>query len=244
MGDGVNRGCNSEAVDDQPAAQARTARRRADTYRLLAGVFNAEPTAEMLDALLRPEAVEAFETLGATFPAELDQMEADLGKDRLVEELACEYARLFIGPGKHVGPHESLHRDDHAVGLWGPSTAEVKRFIEHHGLGYEERFKGMPDHISAEFQFMAELANAEADAIEGGKDAEAIQSQEIQRVFHQEHVSCWVPSFCDKVIELTQFDFYRTFARMAKTLCSVEAVAFGATEGEHQGGPDQKDVES
>ena len=104
---------------EQPAARAQTARRRADTYRLLADVFNAEPTAEALDALRRPEAVKAFEALGATFARELDQMESELGKDRLVEELQCEFARLFLGPGKHVGPYESLHRGDQVPGRTG-----------------------------------------------------------------------------------------------------------------------------
>ncbi len=221
-------------ANEQPAARALDARRRADTYRFLAEVFAAEPTAKMLDSLRRPEAVKAFETLGAAFAVELDRMETDLGKDRLAEELGFEYTRLFIGPGKHVGPHESLHRDDHPPEHWGPSTAAVKRFIEHHGLSYEEGFGGMPDHISAEFQFMAELAAAEADALEEGKDAKATQAREIQRVFHKEHIACWVPTFCDKVIELAEFDLYRDFARMAKMLCELEAVAFGETEAPEQ----------
>jgi len=233
-----------QGAHEQTAARALTARRRADTYRLLADVFNAEPTAQMLDSLRRPEPAKAFEALGATFTAELERMEVDLGKERMVGELACEYARLFIGPGKHVGPYESLHRNDHPPEHWGPSTAEVKRFIEYHGLGYEEGFKGMPDHISAEFQFIAELAGAEADAIRQGKDAEAIQARQIQRVFHDEHVSRWVPSFCDKVIEIARFDFYRDFARMAKALCEVEAVAFAAAETERQAGPDRGGVKS
>ena len=208
---------------DEQAARATTARRRGDTYRLLADVFNAEPTAETLDSLRQPEAVEAFEALGATFVAELDRMEADLGKDALVEELECEYARLFIGPGKHVGPYESLHRDDHSPGHWGPSTAEVKRFIEHHGLSYDVEFKGMPDHISAEFHFMAVAARAEADAVERGEEAEAAQANRMQRVFYKEHISRWVPSFCDKVIQQAEFEFYRDFARMTKLLVEVDA---------------------
>ena len=231
-------------ADEQAAARAIATRRRGDTYRLLADVFNAEPTAEMLDSLRQPEAVEAFEAMGTTFPAELDRMEADLGKQALVEELECEYARVFIGPGKHVGPYESLHRDDHPAEHWGPSTAEVKRFIEHHGLGYDVGFKGMPDHISAEFQFMAELAGAEADAIEAGKGTEAQQAQEIQRVFHQQHVSRWVPAFGDKVIEIARLDFYRDFARMAKTLCEVETNSFGAAESQRQGETHQEGVNS
>ena len=212
---------DSQGVDARGGA-ALTARRRADVYRLLADVFNAEPTAEMLDSLRRPEVVNAFEPLGITFAEELDRLEADLGKDRLLEELQCEYTRLFIGPGKHVGPYESLHRDDHPSGHWGPSTAEVKRFVEHHGLSYEQEFHGMPDHISAEFQFISMLADAEAEALERGEDEKADQAAKIRRTFHLEHVVRWVAVFCDKVVEAAAFCFYKDFARMAKALVEID----------------------
>jgi TorA maturation chaperone TorD len=188
----------------------------------LADVFYLAPKAEMLDSLRRPEAVKAFQTLGVTFAAELDRMEADLGKDRLVEELGCEYTRLFIGPGRHIGPYESLHRSDYPPEHWGPSTAEVKRFIEHHGLGYEDGFKGMPDHISAEFQFISMLADAEADAVEQAENEKVDQAREIQRIFHREHIARWVPVFCDKVVELANLAFYRDFARMAKAVVEAD----------------------
>lgn len=221
---------DSQGTHQQPAVCAAAERRRADTYRLLADVFNAEPTAEMLDSLRRGEAVRAFEALGATLTAELERMEADLGRDRMVEELACEYARLFIGPGKHVGPYESLHRNDHPSEHWGPSTAEVKRFIEHHGLGYQQGFKGMPDHVSAELQFISMLAHVEAEAIERGENEKADQAREIQRIFHREHIVRWVPVFCDKVVELANHAFYRDFARMAKAVVEADSGELSARQ--------------
>jgi len=220
---------DSQNVDARTAA-VQTARRRADVYRLLADVFNTEPTAEMLDSLRRPEVAKAFEPLGITFAEELGRMEADLGKDRLLEKLQCEYTRLFIGPGRHVGPYESLHRDDHSPGHWGPSTAEVKRFIEHHGLSYEPGFHGMPDHISAEFQFVSMLADAEAAAVEQGEDEKADQAGKIRRTFHREHVACWVPAFCDKVLEAATFDFYKDFAHMAKAVVEIDTGEFSTGE--------------
>ena len=211
-----------KSIDKSAPARSQAARGRADTYRLLASVFHAEPTAEMIDRLRRPETAAPFKAMGAMFPAELDRLLASSGTQGTIEELACEYTRLFLGPGKHVGPHESLHRDDHPAQHWGPSTAEVKRFIEHHGLAYDPEFTGMPDHIAVEFQFMAEMAGAEADAIERGQHAEAAQAREIQRVFHEEHLSRWIPKFCDKVIELANLDFYKDFARMAAALVEAE----------------------
>ena len=213
-----------QCVDEQSTQRAITAHRRADTYRMLADVFNAEPTVQMLDSLMSPEAAKAFLALEVTFAAQLDRMEADLGRDRLVEELECEYTQLFIGPGKHVGPYESLHREDSPPGHWGSSTAEVKRFIEHHELSYDDRFQGMPDHISAEFQFISLLADMEAEALERGRNDDADQAREIQRTFHRDHISRWVPVFCDKVVAAADLDFYRDFARLAKAVVESDTV--------------------
>ena len=61
-------------------------------------------------------------------------------QDQLLEDLAVEYARLFLGPAKHISPHESIHhqRDDGDWGShWGGSTVEVKKFIESTGLEYK-----------------------------------------------------------------------------------------------------------
>lgn len=207
---------------EQTDGRSPAARRRADTYRLLAEVFGTEPTAEMLDRLRRPEVVEAFDSLGLGFAGELDRMEADLGRHGLVDELQCEYTRVFLGPGKHVGPYESLHRDDHPAQHWGPSTAEAKRFIEHHGLGYDERFRGMPDHVSAEVQFISMIADVEADAIERGEHERADHAREIQRTFFREHIVRWVPKFCEKVIEQANFDFYKGFARITKAVVEAD----------------------
>ncbi len=230
MGDEMNSENNPSGVVGQPADRSATASRRADTYRLLAEVFAAEPTAELLNRLRRPEVVEAFESLDVNVATELDRLEADLGEEGLIDEFQCEYARVFLGPGKHVGPHESLHRDDQPAQHWGPSTAEVKRFIEHHGLSYDEGFGGMPDHISVEFQFISMLADVEADAIEQANDEKADQALEIQRTFHREHIVGWVPTFCDKVIEVATLDFFKSFAHFTKAVVEADAAESSTSE--------------
>ena len=222
---------NPNDLGEQMDVGSAPLRRRAETYRLLAAVFGTEPTAEVLDRLRHPDVVEAFESLGVNVAMELDRLEAEPGgRQGLVDEIQCEYTRVFVGPGKHVGPYESLHRDDHPAQHWGPSTAEVKRFIEHHGLSYDEEFQGMPDHISIEFQFIAMLADVEADAIERGEHEKVGQSREIQRTFYREHIVGWVPTFCDKVVECTKLEFYKSFARIAKAVVEADAAEFSTSE--------------
>lgn len=215
---------NGSTGDGQPGFErALAARRRADTYRLLAEVFAAEPTSEMIDSLRQLDVVSAFQSVGIEIADELNRLENQHGRSGMLEELQCEYTRLFLGPGKHVGPYESLHRPDEQPQYWGPSTATVKRFIEHHGLSYDTDFHGMPDHISAEFQFIAVIAEAEAEAIDQGDEDTANQARQIQQVFHREHIACWVPGFCDKVVELAELDFYREMAKLAKAVVELDA---------------------
>ena len=89
---------DSQGADEQRASRALTSRRRADTYRLLADVFNAEPTAQMLDSLRRLEVAKAFEALGATFAAELERTRKLLDRRRSL--LAGSPAAVVPGSGE------------------------------------------------------------------------------------------------------------------------------------------------
>jgi len=85
----------------------------------------------------------------------------------LAEDLAVEFTRLFIGPGPHISPHESVNTETHDVkeaALWSAQTVKVKKFIEAAGLEYDDSFSGMPDHVTAELEFMQRLAAKEAEA--------------------------------------------------------------------------------
>lgn len=79
-----------------------------------------------------------------------------LNEAKLLEDLAIEYSRLFIGPGRHISPHESVHlKEEGGRGLlWGEAAVKVKKFIEFSGLHYKPEYSGMPGHISVELEFM------------------------------------------------------------------------------------------
>jgi TorA maturation chaperone TorD len=139
--------------------------------------------------------------------------------------LAVEYARLFVGPGKHISPHESVHheREDGDWGrLWGAATVEVKAFIEVTGLGYDDSYKGMPDHISAELELMEKLTENESQAWSGDDEEGARQCVDVERRFIEEHLIHWVPTFCDKVIEAAELSFYRELAALTKRFIELE----------------------
>jgi TorA maturation chaperone TorD len=123
--------------------------------------------------------------------------------------MALEFTRLFIGPGKYIPPYESVHREGV---LFGKVSSEVKRIIETSGLKYRSEFTGLPDHIGVEFEFMARLLQAKGNA--SGDERKRIEK--LEKKFIQEHLTTWVPLFCDKVIEDAKLDFFKEVANRTK----------------------------
>jgi TorA maturation chaperone TorD len=162
-----------------------------------------------------PEFLDTLAELGVRF--EDDFLERP--EEELAEDLAEEYAHLFLGPGKHISPHESVHheRDGGDWGqLWGRSTVEVKKFIESTGLSYDSSYTGMPDHISVELEFMEALARHEEQAWSEDDEEEAFRCLAMERRFLEEHLNRWVPAFCDKVTAAAELSFYRELAGLTR----------------------------
>lgn len=200
---------------------AEMATARANVHGLLADVFRAEPSQAFLAKLGAPEFSGALHALDIS----LEDMFEHTTLAELNETLSLEYARLFLGPGSHISPHESMHvaaRFGEQNSLWGPATVAVKKFIEGTGLRIAESFSGMPDHISAEFEFMQQLALKEAEAWTLGQGELGRNILKIEKRFFDEHVSQWVGNFCDKVIAATRDPFYSRFAEVTQGFIAFE----------------------
>ena len=202
-----------------------TAKARANIYGLLAAVFRAEPTVALVQEIMSPAFSGVLSNLGHSLS---DSFREDSARD-LAADLALEYTRLFIGPGPRISPHGSLHVDLGNASenmLWSRQTVAVKRFIEATGLHYDEEFSGMPDHISAEFEFMAKLAQREAASWAEGDEEDACWCRETQEKFLKEHIQSWVPRFCDKLVALAEKPFYRQIAEVTKVFLGFEREEF------------------
>lgn len=200
---------------------AEMATARANVYGLLANVFREEPSDILLSQLMAPEFSGAMNTLGLS----LDDMSNNRPQDQLLEDLGIEYSRLFFGPGHHISPHESLHvkaRFGEENEFWGTSTVAVKKFMEGAGLKVADSFIGMPDHITAEFEFMQRLLENEAGAWCDGNQDLASNIQNIESRFYGEHISQWVSQFCDRVVAATENPFYEKFAEITKAFMEFE----------------------
>ncbi|MFQ5875863.1 MAG: molecular chaperone [Dehalococcoidia bacterium] len=189
---------------------------RHDTYGFFAGIFREELTLGQIEELLETG---LLDLLGEA-DCQIDpQFFTEKPLERVEEELACEYAALFIGPGQHVSPYESIYVPDTTgrVGAyWGECTADMKRWVERYGLEIAERFASIPDHISIELEFMQKIIEQENDAWER-EDMEAVKRWiEVERTFFNTHLITWVPEFCERAIEAASLDFYREIARLAR----------------------------
>lgn len=197
------------------------AKQRSSIYGLLATVYRQEVNSDFLSQIRDPRFLGVLCELGVDWSGDLFEKP----DEEVLEDLAVEYARLFLGPGKHISPHESVHheREDGRWGqLWGDSTVEVKKFIETAGFDYRPEFTGMPDHISAELEFMERVTEREGQAWEEEDDDKALYCRNIEKRFLRDHLLKWVPLFCDKVAEAAELPFYRDFALLTKHFIEFE----------------------
>jgi TorA maturation chaperone TorD len=194
---------------------------RSSIYGFLAAIYRREMTSDLLKQLKDPSMLGVLSNLGL----KLNNGFLEKPEHQLLEDLAVEYARLFIGPGKHISPHESVHhkRDDGQWGqLWGPTTAEVKKFIESTGLSYQSEYTGLPDHISVELEFMQQVLQRQEQAWQADDDETALLCLKNEKKFVDQHLFGWIPDFCEKVIEAAEMPFYREMARLTRSFMEFE----------------------
>ncbi|RJQ48152.1 MAG: hypothetical protein C4538_04295 [Nitrospiraceae bacterium] len=202
------------------------ASQRSSVYGFLARVYSRELNSALLNRIQDPR-----------FMGVLFDLEVQLGdeffsrpKHELLENLAVEYTRLFLGPGRHISPHESMHhqRNDGDWGkLWGASTVEVKKFIESAGLHYKPEYTGLPDHISVELEFMQVLTKEESRAWNRNDMDRVHYCCQIEKKFMNEHLLKWVHIFCNKVISDAGMSFYREIAAITKNFMELENEELG-----------------
>jgi TorA maturation chaperone TorD len=198
-------------------------RSREDTYGFLAGIFREELTTEQIKQLID----QGIPTLMADAGCKIDSdFFENKPIEQIQEELACEYAGLFIGPGDHIPPYESIYVADDSgkVGYyWGECTVDLKNWVEHYGLKISENFESIPDHISTELEFMQRVVEQERLSWEKEDRETAESCIEVEQAFFDKHINTWVSRFCERIMETAKLDFYKEVAKLAKDFITGEA---------------------
>ncbi len=200
-----------------------TARHRSSIYGFLSLIYCAEAgrTLILIRRIKEPEHSSVLSDMGFKLGDDF----INKPEDQLLEELAIEYTRLFLGPGKHISPHESVHHercDGDWGALWGADTVEVKKFIAASGLEYSSGYNGLPDHISVELEFMQRAVRREEQARKEDDDDGVLYCLRMQKKFIDEHLIKWVPVFCNKVIAEAELSFYRGMAGVTRNFIEFE----------------------
>lgn len=193
---------------------SETAKGRSYVYHLLALLYLQEITAETLTILRNKEVIDMLAGLGM----DVSHLSQDVPQERLLNDLAEEYAALFVVSGG-IPPYESAR----LKGLLCQEPAsEVEEFYRRCGLVIKEDHRILPDHLGIELEFMGYLTDKESRAWMDGDEKEALKWRSLQKEFFGKHINNWVFDFLKDLERLTFHPFYREMARLTQGFLETE----------------------
>lgn len=184
---------------------------RSRLYQLLSAIFR-YPTADLFESLAQGEYLSEFSEALKASPHNGSKLETGfLGRvEKIRESLSAisfeDYEVEFTGtfevgaPGPPCPPSEGLYRNAPAR---QSIMLQISEFYKHFGLEMDqhEGKRELPDHISAELEFLHFLTFKEDQAREAG-DKELLTGYLLaQNDFLQRHPLQWITSFADKLAE-------------------------------------------
>ena len=220
-------------LEERKARSREFSLARAVIYRLLSRCFS-YPDRELLDLFGSArvgEYLESWRCLG--FDASEDIAEVTRWLEEFPTHQAAlaglekEYTRLFVNafPCVPTPPYSSVYLDKSGR-VWGQSTAQAARLYEAAGLSIAQGFRDIPDHISAEMEFVSYLIVEQQKTRE---DA-SIPIQElasIERRFLTDHLLRWTPAFFSRVADCSRLTFYHVTASLSRQFVEEETKHLG-----------------
>jgi TorA maturation chaperone TorD len=197
-------GSQSSALDEETA--------RAELYGLLAALYYAPPTPELL-AQLRVATTEAPAAGG--FLEEPWRTLVGVTREMSDEAVAREFDALFGGVGK---PEVYLFGSHFLSGFLNEKPlAKLRNALAGLGLARDETMPETEDHFAYLCEVMRYLI--------AGDDV-AVANLTRQREFFSAHVQPWVMQMCDAVSQHPKARFYAALAEFTRGFIGVEMQAF------------------
>ena len=185
----------------------------AEDLRALAWLHEAERSPAMLVALyehgfpdtlcLSPAEQPARQAMDAALAALAGRGDGSLPASS-GDELAADFAAIYLPHGLRAAPFESVWLDEDHLVMQGPTFA-VREFYRRHGMQVLDWRKLADDHISHELQFVALL-------LERGEQREAAR-------FLAQHLMAWLPDFAQRVGQRAATPFYAALAMLTLACC-------------------------
>lgn len=152
----------------------------------------------------------------APFRAYLKSLPAD-GLEELHRELHIEFTRLFVGP-HHLPapPYESVYRNPNRL-MMQDETIDVRLFYAKNGFRVTRISQQPDDTIGIELEFMLAMSKASLDALSGNDHSKLAALIATQWQFCEEHLTKWVPKFCQDIIENSTSEFWKSVAAFTRS---------------------------
>ncbi len=184
------------------------------------------PDSHLSDKL--EELVFCMKNISGPAVAFIKKMLKEFNLSQNLEPLKVDYSKLFIGPYNVLAsPYGSVYLDSGRQ-IMGESTIEVKKRYRESGLDISKAFKGPPDHISTELEYMYFLVFKEIESFSGSDTDTAIGIVKRQKSFLEHHLLTWVPQFSSRIIEHAETMFYSNLAIATETFLNKNCQIVGS----------------
>lgn len=194
----------TSALDEETA--------RAEVYGLLATLYYAPPTSELM-AQLRVAVTEAPAAGGFLEEPWRDVVAAARNMDDAA--ITTEYNALFGGVGK---PEIYLFGSHYLSGFLNEKPlAALRTDLATLGLGRDDTMSETEDHVAYLFEVMRYLI--------AGDDVEVANLTQQQKFFTT-HLQPWVMRMCDDIAAHPKARFYATLSAFTRAFVGVEAQGF------------------
>ena len=185
---------------------------RAEVYGLLAALYYAPPSAELLDKLR--VAVTQAPAAGAVLEASWSELVA-AARRLTLEVVVDEYDALFGGLSR---PEVYLFGSHYLSGFLNEKPlAALRTDLETLGLARDEAMAETEDH----FAYLSEVMRY----LIAGDDVE-VANLTRQRDFFSRHLQPWASALCDALQAHPKADFYRSLGGFTQVFISVETQGF------------------
>lgn len=208
-------------ADELLAQLTASARARASIYRMLASLYRKELDAQEIAGLAEalrdgipavdnPVMAQGYRDIAAYLNGDTAAMRLDLAVD-----FACAILAAGSYDERRATPYESVFTSESGL-LMQEARDDVYRLMCEAHLGVREELREPEDHLGFECEFMAKLADRQADALERRDLEEAAATLRVQTQMHANHLLNWIDDYCDCLEKVAKTVFYRGVAKLTR----------------------------
>jgi len=166
---------------------------KSDFYLMMARTFMTPMSQEGYQAIvefLADDLAELDMELGYGLGPHIAALREQLAKISSQEELLIIYSRIFLQPPSEAQISPGIYLDG---AMMGGTVAEMENFYRKFNVMQGEHFKGLPDHIAIQLEFVSYLYARAAEAREMGKADNEAEAGAGHFLF--QFVKRWMPKF-------------------------------------------------